>query len=115
MLAEYIEDQSNWRHQKHAEHPDDQRNEQAADALIGLAQYVRDLPSDDPRLQELQSLGMVDGVDVFMAGPETSRAISRFRFNNTGKSCGDFLTELVSIARDDALEMANMAGLLDPG
>lgn len=63
-LAELLDSQAGWRSEKAREYPDDNRNECAADAMQALADYVRQLPSDDQRLRDLDSISMGD-VDVF--------------------------------------------------
>jgi len=52
-LAEEFLRQAEWRDQKAGEYPDDPRNARAAEGLRGLAEYVRNLPDDDPRLRRL--------------------------------------------------------------
>ncbi len=54
-LAQEFERQAEWRDQKAEEYPDpdDARNARAAEGLRGLAEYVRNLPYDDPRLRRL--------------------------------------------------------------
>jgi hypothetical protein len=53
-LAQDFERQAEWRDQKAEEWPDHHaRNARAAEGLRGLAEYVRTLPDDDPRLRRL--------------------------------------------------------------
>jgi hypothetical protein len=55
-LAGDFERKAEWRDQMAEEWPDDARNARAAEGLRGLAQYVRTLPNDDPRLRRLASV-----------------------------------------------------------
>jgi PIN like domain len=77
-LAEDFELKAEWRDQKAEEWPDDTRNARAAEGLRGLAQYVRTLQDDDPRLRRLArvwSSGHPDGgaaqllLDTYGFGP----------------------------------------------
>ena len=52
-LAQNFEMQAEWRDEKAEEWPEDVRNGRAAEGLRGLAEYVRHLPYDDPRLRHL--------------------------------------------------------------
>jgi hypothetical protein len=49
-LINAIEEAAQWRRHKAHEHPDDVRNERAADVLDALAHHVAALPTNDPRL-----------------------------------------------------------------
>jgi hypothetical protein len=52
-LAQEFERQAEWRDRKAKEYPDEARIARAAAGLRGLADYVRRLPDDDPRLRRL--------------------------------------------------------------
>ena len=63
-IADRLENQAEWRDVIAKEHPDDERNVNAAEAMRACAAYVRDLPDDDYRLVELDSLSQ--GTSPFM-------------------------------------------------
>jgi hypothetical protein len=52
-LARYFEQQSKWRQERAAEHPDDARNQRSAAALGELAGLVRFLPDDHPCVEAI--------------------------------------------------------------
>jgi hypothetical protein len=66
-IAEHLEGQAEWRDSK-AEEYQDHRNTLAAEAMRATAQYVRSLPTTDPRLVYLDSISLGD--DVFMVDGE---------------------------------------------
>lgn len=49
-LAGYFESQAQWREMKAEEFPADNRNQSSAMSLRQLAEHVRSLPDDDPRV-----------------------------------------------------------------
>jgi hypothetical protein len=53
ILAQNLEMEAEWRDEKAEEWPEDVRNARAAEGLRGLAEYVRHLPYDDPRLRHI--------------------------------------------------------------
>jgi len=121
IIAEGIADQADWRREKAGEYPDDPRNLNAADAIVGLADYVRQLPEGDTRLQKLAEFAVVD--DVFAPGQELSRDISRFGFDHdrdtadvtvATKHYDAYLDSMVEIAKQDDVEMRRLGGLLTP-
>lgn len=63
-IADRLDGQAEWRDEVAKEHPDDERNVSAAEAMRACAAYVRDLPADDPRLVELDSVSL--GMSPFM-------------------------------------------------
>jgi len=82
-----------------------------AHALDLLAELVRVLPEDDERLLMLGTLAVRDG--LFAAGAGTEHALSQFD-STSREACDVFLTNLVRIARDDALTSARAHGHLPP-
>jgi hypothetical protein len=82
-----------------------------ARALELLAELVHGLPEDDERLLMLGTLAVRDG--LFAAGAGTEHALSQFN-GATREACDVFLTNLVRIARDDALTSARAHGHLPP-
>jgi hypothetical protein len=107
-LAEAIKGEAEWRRKKADEYPDDRRNTQAANGLEELAAYVLTLPEDDPRLRDLTALA--GGKDVFVFGQQASQTLSRFRFAGPGEEFDDFLEYLVSVAAEDEIDLARLAG-----
>jgi len=78
-------------------------------ALDSLADVVRDLPGDDDRLRALGTLILRDG--YFVPGAGVEHALSQFT-GSSSEACDAFLTQLVRVARDDALARARAAGHL---
>jgi len=72
----------------------------SAQALELLAELVRSLPDDDERMLVLSTLAVRGG--QFAPGPGTEHALSQFEATSRG-ACDAFLTNLVRIARDDAI------------
>jgi hypothetical protein len=82
---------------------------QQAEVLEGLAAFVGTLPESDERLLVLGTLAVRDG--QFAPGGATQHAIVRF-VGTTPEACDAFLSNLVHIARDDALARARAHGVL---
>src|SRR2546426_7197959 len=78
-----------------------------AHALELLAELVHTLPDDDERLLMLGTLAVRNG--LFAAGAGTEHALSQFE-RTSREACDAFLTNLVHIARDDALTRARAHG-----
>jgi hypothetical protein len=110
ILAEHFHWAASWRLEKAAQYPDDPRNEQCAEGLQELAQYVEALPEDDERLRELSSLAIRDGATAFSV--DARWAIDRFRFHDAFADVDDFLTKLVKIEVAGSVAMMREAGLL---
>jgi hypothetical protein len=85
--------------------------EEQAQLLEGLATFVRSLPESDQRLLLLGTLAVRDG--QFVPGGATQHAIATF-VGTSPEARDAFLTNLVHIARDDALARARAHGLLPP-
>jgi len=88
-----------------------ERLEAHAQALELLAELVRSLPEDDERMLVLGTLAVRDG--QFAPGPGTEHALSQFEATSR-EACDGFLTDLVRIARDDAIARARTHGRLPP-
>jgi hypothetical protein len=82
-----------------------------AHALELLADFVLTLPEDDERLLMLATLAVRNG--LFVAGAGTEHALNQFD-RTSREACDAFLTNLVRIARDDALTSARAHGHLPP-
>ena len=80
-----------------------------AAALELLADVVRELPEDDERLLMLGTFAVRHG--QFAPGPAADHALTRFA-STSREVCDTFLTSLIQIARDDALERARDHGIL---
>jgi len=57
MLIEFFEQRAEWRRQKATE-SDDPRDARSARGLLDVADYVRDLPDDDPRLRRIEAMNV---------------------------------------------------------
>ena len=88
-----------------------ERLESHAQALELLAELVRSLPDDDERMLVLSTLAVRGG--RFAPGPGTEHALSQFEATSRG-ACDAFLTDMVRIARDDAIARARTRGHLPP-
>lgn len=119
VIAEGIEWQASWRAQKAADYPDDLRNTHAAAGLVKLAEYVRQMPNNDPRIQLLDQVAVkITGGDVFSPGSETERIISRFCFTNdptppTEDECSSFLDGIAEDAEREHIAILRFGGVLD--
>jgi hypothetical protein len=80
-----------------------------AQHLEGLAAFVRSLPESDERLLLLGTLTVRDG--RFRPGGATQHALLTF-VGTSPEACDAFLTNLMRIARDDALARARAHGVL---
>ncbi|MGI8411454.1 MAG: hypothetical protein ACR2QA_02970 [Solirubrobacteraceae bacterium] len=118
VIAEGIESQASWRDQKAEEYPDDFRNARAADGLKQLAEYVRRLPDNDPRVQSLNPIAVQPtGGDVFSPGAETDRLISRFCFDNDGTpptddQCSSFFDDVTEQAEREHIQVLKEGGII---
>jgi hypothetical protein len=76
-LAEFIEGQANWRSMKAEEHPEDDRNQRWADNSSVMAEWVRELPADDPRSAQVEALAGGADLDVLVMGEGAPGALAR--------------------------------------
>lgn len=109
-LAQYFEEQSWFRQQKAEEYPEDSRNARAARGLLDLANYVRELPADDPRIVTIAAWNKPFDPDVINIAPSAATGgpePSRFRFDSVDESVDEFLT---SFARGCATSYAESTG-----
>jgi hypothetical protein len=96
-LAEWLEEQSAWRAERAATHPDDRRNQRAADGLMELARQARSLPEADPTLAKLTNLCEGTGLtvrDLMPTDPATGVNASQFRFHDPQEDSSEFLQRL---------------------
>jgi hypothetical protein len=80
-----------------------------AQHLEGLAAFVRSLPESDERLLLLGTLAVRNS--QLVPGGATQHALLTF-VGTSPEDCDAFLTNLVHIARDDALARARAHGVL---
>jgi hypothetical protein len=106
LIARYLDGQAAWREAKADEYPEDERNARSALALSQLAQHVRCLPDDDPRIAELARIHSTHGLDVFRPCEAANRLISRYGFNAHGGNHDDALDTLVQAEQGDAQTVA---------
>ena len=102
-LAELVENQANWRSMVAEEYPDDPRNPQAERCLRELADYVRGLPEDDPRLVRAAALaGSISG-DAWMvigAGEESQYVLGKYGFHDQPRP-SDGLDRIIETSEQD--------------
>jgi len=106
-LANYLREQARWRGDKAAEYDDD-RNTQSGLALLDAAEYVEQLPDDDPRLARLDRAHCFTVPDVFCAGEEVGHAVRLHYFHGATGSPSQFLDDLAGAAENDAKQDADL-------
>lgn len=107
-FAAYLESIADWRRSRYDDDLRDKRNLRSASALRDLANFVRGLDDDDPRLRRLAELGLRGG--VFEAGQQTAYEIGRFHFFSTEATFDGFLDWVVELAERDSAEMGRFGG-----
>ena len=112
-IAEFCRGTAAWRRRKAEEYDRDERNLRAAAALDALADHVLALPSDDPRLTELQRLAGTG--DEFSPDQRVLYELGRFRFHHADAGLDPFLDTLVSLAEADRGEAGRFGGRLPEG
>jgi hypothetical protein len=112
-MASYLGQVADWRRHKADEFDRDLRNLRTARALEDLADFVRTVAEDDPRLDELDRLAM-EG-ELFVPGQMTAYEIGRFHFFSEEPSLDAFLTHLVELAEADRGEQGRFGGRQVPG
>lgn len=84
-LSEYLREKAGWREQKAEEYPEDDRNRRSAEGLWVLADWVSNLPPDEPRLVMLSALDADDDSIPYsipyFPGEESDRLASRYLFD----------------------------------
>ncbi len=104
-LIEQIENTAEWRREKAKEHPEDQRNGEAADILDRLTKELAALRDDDASVAAYEALiesGCEDG-DV-LALEEHNRLISRIGFDSAPSSAEELLSGLTEGLRRHSRE-----------
>jgi hypothetical protein len=113
MIADYLRNVADWRRQRYQDDLRDARNLRSASALDSLAAYIRALPEDDERVQELARLA-VEG-NTFVPGQQTAYEIGRFHFFSEESSLDAFLMWMVELSRADRNEHGRFGGRQVPG
>lgn len=113
LFAEYLTGLAQWRRSRYQDDLRDPRNLVSADGIEKIANHVRTLPDDDPRIVELDRLMRVgEGVEV---GQKTAYEIGRFRFFIPETELEPFLDQIVELARFDRNERGQFGGKMAPG
>jgi hypothetical protein len=103
-LGDYFRSQAEWRAEKAAEHPEDERNAQSAAALRSLAEFV-DHEVDSFYVHELEP-HLIDGG---LGGERAQRDVSRYGWDYPPGHQA-FLLELIVACFEDAYERAGDTG-----
>lgn len=80
-LADYVQNVARLREMVAEDYPNDDRNKQSAEALCGLAEWVRRLPDDDHRLAKLGGWMHLQALDVVSPSERGERETSRYGFD----------------------------------
>jgi hypothetical protein len=110
-LAEYLREQARWREIKAEEYPEDARNAPSALALLDAAEYVAQLPDDDPRLVRLDQARCFTVADMFCGGEEVGHIVRLHHFHAPTGSPSQFLDDLAAAAEQDVEQDAEWAAL----
>lgn len=113
LMADRFREIAVWRRRKAEEYDRDVRNLRCAAGLEELADFVLDLPPDDPRIRELTRLAITG--EAFEPGQQTAYEIGRFRFHHPEVGLDAFLDRLVELATADHGEMGRFGGRLPEG
>lgn len=101
-LAQFIEEQANWRSMKAEEYPEDDRNQRWVDNSSVMAEWVRELPADDPRPAQVEALAGGADLDVLVMGEEASWVLTRCE-SATPEYFDRLLTDVVGMLEADAI------------
>ena len=99
LLVESVEHAAEWRAEKAKEHPDDTRNADCSRSLNALAERLKELPPDHPKLREILGLEKVadDEGQELTCGEAASSLISRYGFDSPKDGDPEpFLAEIVA-------------------
>jgi len=100
LFANYLTDQAEWREEKAAEHPNDERNAGSARGLSALADYVASLPLDTFRLVRLAGL-CPSIADALLFGEHAAGVIARYHFDDPTEDGALFLDRLADEMESD--------------
>ena len=113
LIAEYLTLIAAWRRQRYQDDLRDARNLRSADAIAELAEHIRSLPDDDPRIVELDRLWRRgEQIDV---GQQAAYELGRFRFFSDEGDLDPFLDQIVELAIADRGEQGRFGGRQVPG
>lgn len=100
-LADYVRSQAQWRADKAAQYPDDQRNERSAQSLSALAQAVEAIPpGGEQTIRAIEDL--IREQRWGTPGKAVEGAVSRYGFDGEPPEPAAFLEELLGAAREDS-------------
>jgi hypothetical protein len=107
QLGDKLESLAAWRKREAAEHPDDERNAQSAEALRAAASDVLALKDDDPRLRGLATVCQAHNDDERISYIEAEdQIVSHYGFG-AGAALGiDELLGALAKAAEDAAKRA---------
>jgi hypothetical protein len=115
LLGEYFREQARWRGEK-ADEYDDDRNTQSGMAFVDAAQYVEQLPEDDPRLVRIDKALRLTELGIVIAGHELRNKVRLWRFHGFTGSPSDLLDDIAAAAEHDvANEELRAYGCPDEG
>jgi len=105
VLSGYLRSKAGWRRRQEKEFPNDNRNEDSADALDSLADYVEGLEAADPALARLAPHRFDEDT---LGGERTWRAVARYGYGNIviADHHPAFLDELAVLCELDAYAYA---------
>jgi hypothetical protein len=113
LFAEYLTGLAQWRRTRYQDDLRDARNLVSADGIDALADWVRSLAEDDPRVVELDRVMRVG--ESLEVGQQTAYEIGRFRFFIPDTELDAFLDQIVDLARFDHNERGHFGGKMAPG
>ncbi len=100
-LVDYVRAQAQWRAEKAAQYPDDERNQRSAEALRTLAEALEQMRGENGELiGQIEDLIREQRWGTPGRGVET--AISRYGFDTEPAESSAFLDELLLAAGEDA-------------
>ncbi len=81
-LANLFTSQAEWGPTAADQQPEDTRNLHSEEGLEKLAEWVQDLPDDNPRLVTLAELTQQEGLDFHRTGELSASMLSRFCYSH---------------------------------
>lgn len=111
VLADYVDGEAAFREETAAEHPEDGRNARSARGLRDLAAYIRDLPTDDERLERIAEVHRVASYDEDVLFPGEAATLGQFRFRDPRESMDTALSRFVRAYEESAYDALQPDGL----
>lgn len=100
-LTDYVRSQAQWRADKAAQYPDDERNLRSAESLRVLSEAVEAMrPNGDGLIRSIEEL--IREQRWGTPGKGVEAAVSRYGFDGEAPAPDAFLAELLEVAREDA-------------